>query len=265
MVLYFLNRLWKQTYVKSEECDTESNEGGLMVLNTESNLIVTDNQGNLSTYNPAKDTFTTNKLTVNTTSNTTDAICIGNECITELDLKLPIGTILPFAGLTVPNSSFLLCDGAAISRTTYSKLFVIIGTTYGVGDNSTTFNLPDFRSRFGLGAGAGTGLTNRQIGVKGGTENETLTINQMPSHNHTGTALSAGNHSHTTDIGSVVQSAGSYTTNDWTYRTNKSSGFQTSSTNGEHTHALSINNTGGDQAHNNMPPFITINYIIKVL
>lgn len=62
-------------------------------------------------------------------------------------LLMPTGVVLPFAGSSAP-SGWLACDGTAISRTTYATLFAAISTSYGVGDGSTTFNLPDFRGRF---------------------------------------------------------------------------------------------------------------------
>ncbi|MBR2008287.1 MAG: tail fiber protein [Alistipes sp.] len=62
-------------------------------------------------------------------------------------LAEPTGSIKPFAGTTIPDG-YLLCDGSAVSRTTYAALFAVIGTTYGTGDGSTTFNLPDCRNRF---------------------------------------------------------------------------------------------------------------------
>ena len=71
---------------------------------------------------------------------------------TDLPDPIPTGVILTFGGSTVPEG-FLLCNGAAISRTTYAKLFAAIGTLYGAGDGATTFNLPDMRDRFAEGAG----------------------------------------------------------------------------------------------------------------
>lgn len=68
---------------------------------------------------------------------------------------VPIGMVAPYGGSSAP-SGWLLCDGSAVSRTTYAALFAITSTTYGIGDNSTTFNLPDLRSRLPLGAGTGT-------------------------------------------------------------------------------------------------------------
>jgi microcystin-dependent protein len=97
---------------------------------------------------------------------------------------MPVGVVLPFAGGTVP-TGWLDCDGSAVSRTTYADLFAVIGTDYGPGDGSTTFNLPDFRSRSILGAGApGGGLTTRARGDTGGAETHTLTESEMPSHTH---------------------------------------------------------------------------------
>ena len=76
----------------------------------------------------------------------------------------PIGTPCAFAGSVVPDT-FLLCDGSAVSRATYSDLFSAIGITWGAGDGSTTFNVPDFRGRVLVGAGTGSGLTPRVLGT----------------------------------------------------------------------------------------------------
>jgi microcystin-dependent protein len=78
----------------------------------------------------------------------------------------PTGTVLPFAGSTAPEG-WALCDGSAISRTTYSKLFGVISTTYGIGDNSSTFNVPDMRGVYPRGAG--TNGTANYGGVTGHT------------------------------------------------------------------------------------------------
>lgn len=86
---------------------------------------------------------------------------------------LPAGVTLPYGGTTAP-SGYLLCDGSAVSRTTYAGLFAILSTTYGVGDGSTTFNLPDLRQRFPMGkAASGTGST---LGGTGGTIDHTHTV-----------------------------------------------------------------------------------------
>lgn len=88
---------------------------------------------------------------------------------------------------STPSTGWALCDGSAVGRTdpTYADLFAAIGETYGVGDGSTTFNLPDFRGRTIIGAGTGSGLTARSRGDTGGAETHTLTKAQIPTHVHT--------------------------------------------------------------------------------
>jgi len=99
--------------------------------------------------------------------------------------SIPTGTIM--YGLTQNmGNGWLLCDGREVSRTTYAALFNEIGTRYGDGDTSTTFNLPDIRGRSPIGAGTGSGLTFRDINAATvGEENHTLTESEMPSHTHT--------------------------------------------------------------------------------
>lgn len=86
-------------------------------------------------------------------------------------------------GLAAP-AGWLACDGSLVSRAGLPDLFAAIGTTYGAGDGSTTFGLPDPRGRVLVGAGAGSGLTPRTAGQTGGTETHVLTTAQMPSHAH---------------------------------------------------------------------------------
>jgi len=86
---------------------------------------------------------------------------------------LPPGVTLPYVGVSAP-TGYMICDGAAISRNTYAILFAVIGTAYGVGDGSMTFNLPDLRQRFPLGkATSGTGST---LGGTGGVIDHTHTV-----------------------------------------------------------------------------------------
>jgi microcystin-dependent protein len=82
------------------------------------------------------------------------------------DAGSPVGLLAPFAGASAP-SGWLLCDGSAVSRTTYAPLFAVIGTTYGAGDGSTTFNLPDMRAASPVGAGTSTQFTENETRVLG--------------------------------------------------------------------------------------------------
>ncbi|WP_404366784.1 phage tail protein [Sphingomonas sp. MMS24-J45] len=93
-----------------------------------------------------------------------------------------VGEIRMFGGNFAPRD-WMFCNGQLLSIAQYQTLYVLIGTTYG-GDGITTFALPDLRSRLAIGEGSGPGLTPRQIGQSGGTENVTLTQAQIPSHNH---------------------------------------------------------------------------------
>src|SRR6185437_10587695 len=79
-----------------------------------------------------------------------------------------------------------------VSRSQFAALFAVIGTAFGAGDGSTTFNLPDLQGRVPVGAGAGSGLTNRVLAAKGGEENHTLSVAEMPSHGHTATPSWSG-------------------------------------------------------------------------
>lgn len=97
---------------------------------------------------------------------------------------VPTGTILDFAGENPPNG-YLLCDGSAVSRSTYLSLFETIGTTWGSGDGSTTFNLPDLRGRTTIGAGQGGGLSERTLGQRTiGAESVLLTANESGLRAH---------------------------------------------------------------------------------
>ena len=109
---------------------------------------------------------------------------------------VPTGVVQYYSGTAAP-AGWLLCDGTAYSRTTYAALFAIIGTGYGAGNGSTTFNVPDFRGRMPIGVGTGSGLTARTRGTTYGAETVTLSSSNIPSlttggqsadHTHTPTA-----------------------------------------------------------------------------
>lgn len=162
---------------------------------------------------------------------------------------VPTGSVLPYGGIlgTAP-AGWLICDGAAVSRTTYAALFTAIGTSFGAGNGSTTFNLPDLRGRFPLGkdnlggtsANRVTATQADNLGQGAGTETHTLTIPEMPAHTHSSQNNTGSN--------PLPQPAGI--------------GVYVDPANGR-TNSATSGSTGGGGAHNNMPPYITLNYIIK--
>jgi len=101
-----------------------------------------------------------------------------------------VGTIKDFGQAVLPGG-WLLCDGAAVSRSIYAALFAAIGVGWGVGDGSTTFNVPDCRGRSRIGTGQGAGLTNRALAASGGAETHPLVTGELAAHSHTAGAQQA--------------------------------------------------------------------------
>ncbi len=161
----------------------------------------------------------------------------------------PTGAVIPYAGSTEPGG-WLFCYGQAVSRTTYAALFAITSTTYGVGDGSTTFNLPDLRGRVVAGqddmggssanrlTGLSGGVDGDVLGGTGGLETHTLTTAELASHTHEqrgGTATGGGMRYETTNSSTGITNSG-----------------------------IQTNSAGSGNAHNNVQPTIILNYIIKV-
>lgn len=185
------------------------------------------------------------------------------EALTSL---IPAGTMILFGGTSTP-SGWFWCDGSAYSRTTYAALFAAIGTTWGVGDGSTTFNVPDLRGRAPIGVGQGSGLTNRTLGSKLGEESHALTLAENGPHTHTGGLHThvGGEHTHTINAcyhdsgasgGSVV--SGTLHTSD-NNKTTLSGGAVATSSDG----AVATTSSGSGTAHNTMQPSLVVNYLIK--
>jgi microcystin-dependent protein len=171
---------------------------------------------------------------------------------TNAELAFPTGSMFPFAGATAPAvtiggvAAWLLCNGAAVSRTDFADLFAVLGSTYGAGDGSTTFNLPDLRGRVPIGAGTGaqnggsgtgaisggTALTNRTRGAFAGDE-------RLQSHAHDGTI--------TTNVGGVGGPTDAVPAHNATPAAAQPWRSQVS----------------GAGTGQNMPPFIVTNYLIK--
>jgi len=166
---------------------------------------------------------------------------------------IPSGTIVPWSDSSIP-SGFLECTGQAVSRSTYATLFGIIGTTYGSGDGSTTFNVPDLQdnvavSKSGtknLGSTGGANTVTSTGNVGGATANATLSTPQLSSHSHSSANSSAG-----AFIGgnppSPITIPGGNTGN--------------TGSGGGHSHNMSANFTG--DATSVVQPYLTVVYIIK--
>ncbi len=174
----------------------------------------------------------------------------------DVSASLPSGTVVPFAGSSAP-TGYLLAQGQAVSRSTYSDLFSAIGTTYGSGDGSSTFNLPDLRGRVvagkdDMGGSSANRLTDQTgglngdtLGDTGGSETHTLTEAQLAAHTH---------------------GAGSYTAlfpGDGTQSTAGGTGNRGTQGGSNLTVSGTSGSTGSGSAHNNVQPTIILNYIIK--
>ena len=183
-------------------------------------------------------------------------------------LAFVAGMVMPFAGTSAP-TGWLLAFGQAVSRSTYSSLFSAIGTTYGSGDGSSTFNLPDMRGRVVAGqddmgsasanrlTGTSGSLNGDTLGATGGAETHTLSVSQLASHSHT---FSGG-------IKTITQGGSSFSTglDRRSYTTNQGQSadgtFNSSDTSMDN---FSISSNGSGAAHNNVQPTIILNYIIKI-
>lgn len=183
--------------------------------------------------------------------------------------SVPTGVVTPFAGSTAP-AGYLLCDGSAVSRTTYADLFAVIGTTYGAGNGSTTFAVPDLRSRFI--AGRGTGTWSDTLAETGGTKDAVVVshTHTTPSHSHDA-SIGGGDHFHTYNVRTDMTAGGSSGSPMISNNTGNPNSRNTDI--GGHSHTISV--TGGSGAtiaaptgavsgtDQNLPPYITLNHIIK--
>jgi microcystin-dependent protein len=181
----------------------------------------------------------------------------------------PIATVIAWSGpLTSagPSGPYLLCDGSAVLRSVYSELFLTIGTTYGNGDNSTTFNLPNIKTRVIAGYDS-TDTSFNTIGLTGGSSNITLTANNLPTHTHTATTTSTDSgHSHS--IHRSNQSAtivGTDTSTFYQPFVNSGTAYYTTQNGTANISSTTTvnNNTTTNTAINNLQPYIVMRYYIK--
>lgn len=179
-------------------------------------------------------------------------------------------------------NGWLKCDGSEVSRTAFAELFDIVGTQFGDGDGSTTFNLPDCRGRVGAAIGDVAAFAHRALGDAVGAEAHALTVDEMPSHVHSGTTDASGNHTHTVndpghshtvgtsaDDGNASSQAGqlpagdAYTTGEVNYQPNAySTGINTTgimlNASGQHVHTFTTASAGSGNAHSLMQPTLYI-------
>jgi microcystin-dependent protein len=219
----------------------------------------------------------------------------------DTTLLIQTGDIKTWSTGTLP-TGYLWCNGALVSRTTYAALFAAIGTNYGAGDGSTTFALPDLCGRMPLGLDNMGGISPKGrvtvasgfllgLGIAAGLETITLDATQIPAHTHTGTTQNANTphtHTGTTNAGGVdhTHAQATPTTTNGTFTGPGSTGwggtypnnstatsgasafshthtFTTNVDGDQHTHTFTTSSIGGGVAHNNMPPAIYLNFIIK--
>ena len=157
-----------------------------------------------------------------------------------------LGQVTMFAGNFAPRG-WAFCDGQLLPISSYSALFSLLGTIYG-GDGRTTFALPDLRGRVPVHPGSGPGLSSRRQGQSGGQENNNLTVNQMPTHNHQQLLASAEDGDSTTPVGGVLG-----VSDDRNYVDGEPGGLMGNT-----------GSTGASQNVDNMQPFLCVNYIIAL-
>jgi microcystin-dependent protein len=153
-------------------------------------------------------------------------------------------------GFNFAPTGWALCNGAILSIAQNTALFALLGTTYG-GDGQTTFALPDLRGRIPIHQGQGSGLTNRTIGESGGQETVALTLQQMPGHTH---ALLAS-----PSPGTTTSPIG----NTWASSPSLAAYADPAATNTAMS-AQSLDLAGGGQSHENMAPFVAVNFVIAL-
>ncbi len=159
-------------------------------------------------------------------------------------LAIQTGAVIAWAAAAAPDG-WLLCDGTAVIRSDYQDLFDLLGVTYGTGDGITTFNLPDLRGRFPLGldnmggtsADSVTAAEADELAGRGGSETHTLTVDEMPAHKHDFRRVGDSSPG---ERGAVTQVQRGWLTN-----------------------RTIVEEAGGGLAHNNMPPWQAMNYIIR--
>ena len=190
---------------------------------------------------------------------------------------IPIGTVLEFGGDVLPDD-FLWADGANVSRETFSQLFAVYGTKFGAGNGSTTFGLPNRNGRVGIGRNP-SDTDFDTVGDIYGEKNVTLTTAQIPAHSHGNTPHTHAQpphnhnqnpHSHGGDgfvlddnLNTGISAFASLANGRAAFVHSQATAVTLQATAVNDTTMISIANTGGGGSHNNIPPSLVMNYIIK--
>jgi len=240
-----------------------------------------------------------NQSVSNAEFQTLDGISTGSTIAAQLNTKLDsagafvvqTGMIIPFSAVagSVP-TGYLLCNGAAVSRSTYSALFALISTTYGAGDGSSTFNVPNVQSRFVIGKsgsyalGSTGGATSTSFTPSGNVavsvNNHTLTLSQIPSHSHGASTSVSGtvtminlkppsSGANPSPVPTILrtnnQNAGpAQTSNQYTqFSGSGSTSIGNAGGGGSHNHGASGSFSGSSGSVNILNSYISLNYIIK--
>lgn len=222
-------------------------------------IAVTANRSVITDSNGLPTASATTSTEISYSSGVTSSIQAQLNALAALG-SVPTGAISDFAG-TAPPSGWLVCDGSAISRSTYSALFSAIGITWGSGDGSTTFNIPALSRRASVGSGgSGTGVLGNAVGNLGGSETITLSSAQMPSHTHTATVTDPL-HNHTER---VAQAGGGTPLGVQSVSFNGVNVASALTTGNVATGITVANaNTGGGGSHDNIQPSAVVLKIIK--
>ncbi len=163
-----------------------------------------------------------------------------------------LAEIIMFAGNFAPRG-WAFCQGQILSIAQNTALFSLLGTTYG-GNGQTTFALPDLRGRVPVGTGQGPGLPNVNLGDPAGEPTHTLIITEMPAHNHVAQAASNSGAGNSASPGNTWATS---TARDNVYRNEAPDGAMAANT-------VTVGVAGGSQPHNNMQPYLGINFIIAI-